>query len=179
MQEISMGEIIRNRRIELGLTQEKVCEGIYEPPTMSRIENDKQTPSYSKLVFLLQRLGLPDDRYYALLSDHDIQIRDLEKEIVSCNVLGKYKEGLEFIEQLESIADTHDIHVQQLILRSKTILGKIEKNEIKPHSPQEKLKILLRAIGITSPKFDLDEIGRGLYGLDEVKIINHIAGVFF
>lgn len=57
MQEISIGEIIRNRRIELGLTQEKVCEGIYEPPTMSRIENDKQTPSYSKLVFCFSVLA--------------------------------------------------------------------------------------------------------------------------
>lgn len=79
---------------------------------------------------MLQRLGLPDDRYYALLSDHDIQIRGLEKEIVSCNVLGKYKEGLAFIEQLESIANTHDIHVQQLLLRLKTILGNIEKTKL-------------------------------------------------
>ena len=82
MREYRIGEIIRKRRIELGLTQGELCEGIYEEPTMSRIENGKQTPSRTKLSVLLQRLGLPDDRYYALLSDNEIKIADLQKEIV-------------------------------------------------------------------------------------------------
>lgn len=38
MKEYRIGEILKNRRIELGLTQEEVSAGIYEPPTMSRIE---------------------------------------------------------------------------------------------------------------------------------------------
>lgn len=38
MREYRIGEIIRKRRIELGLTQGELCEGIYEEPTMSRIE---------------------------------------------------------------------------------------------------------------------------------------------
>ena len=31
MREFSIGEVIKQRRIELGLTQEELCEGIYEP----------------------------------------------------------------------------------------------------------------------------------------------------
>lgn len=50
MKEFPIGEVIRQRRIELGLTQEELCEGIYEPPTMSRIETGRQTPSDRKSV---------------------------------------------------------------------------------------------------------------------------------
>ena len=63
MKEFPIGEVIRQRRMELGLTQEELCEGIYEPPTMSRIETGRQTPSRTKLNVLLQRLGLQDEWY--------------------------------------------------------------------------------------------------------------------
>lgn len=175
MKEFHIGEVIKKRRIELGLTQEELCEGIYEPPTMSRIETGRQSPSRTKLNVLLQRLGLPDDRYYALLSDNEVQIADLQKEIVSYNVLGKQEKGLEMIKELEKIADLQDTTIQQFILRSKVILGKLENGEIKPYSFDQKLEILFQAIHLTAPRFNIEEIDRGLYGLDEVKVINQIA----
>lgn len=178
MKEFPIGEVIRQRRMELGLTQEELCEGIYEPPTMSRIETGRQTPSRTKLNILLQRLGLPDDRYYALLSDNETKIADLQKEIVSCNVLGKQEKGLEMIKELEEITDPQDTTIQQFILRSKVILGKPENGEIKPYSFEQKLEMLFRAIHLTAPSFNIEEIDQGLYGLDEVKVINQIAGVF-
>lgn len=42
MQNFLLGEYIRQRRLELGLTQEEVCDGICEPITLSRIENGKE-----------------------------------------------------------------------------------------------------------------------------------------
>lgn len=175
MREYRIGEIIRKRRIELGLTQGELCEGIYEEPTMSRIENGKQTPSRTKLSVLLQRLGLPDDRYYSLLSDNEIKIADLQKEIVSCNVLKDSIRGLEKISELEEVAEEDDTVIHQFILRSKVILGKMEDGKVKDYSFEEKLKLLFEAICLTSPQFNLEEIDKGLYGLDEVKIINQIA----
>ena len=38
MKEVFLGEVIRQRRLELGLTQEELCEGICEPMTISRFE---------------------------------------------------------------------------------------------------------------------------------------------
>lgn len=64
MKEIFLGEVIRRRRIELGLTQEALCEGICEPTTISRFENGRQTPSRNHVKALLFRLGLPDDRFF-------------------------------------------------------------------------------------------------------------------
>lgn len=53
MQELPIGEVIRNRRKELRLTQEMVCSGICEPMTLSRIENGKQSPSYNRVKAIL------------------------------------------------------------------------------------------------------------------------------
>ena len=66
MQEIFIGEAIRQRRLALGLTQEELGEGLCEPATLSRIENGRQAPSRSRANALLQRLGLPNDRYYVI-----------------------------------------------------------------------------------------------------------------
>ena len=57
MKEVFLGEVIRQRRLELGLTQEELCEGICEPMTISRFENGRPTPSRNRINALLQRLG--------------------------------------------------------------------------------------------------------------------------
>ena len=81
MKEMFLGEVIRQRRMELGLTQEQLCEGICEPMTISRFENGKQTPSRNRIIAILQRLGLPDNRFYALLSNKELELGNLEKEL--------------------------------------------------------------------------------------------------
>ena len=87
MQNYRLGDYIRQRRQELNLTQEQVCAGICEPVTLSRFENGRQTPSRTRINAILQRLGLPDDRYYALVTPEELEIEALEKEIVACNAL--------------------------------------------------------------------------------------------
>lgn len=181
MKEIFLGEVIRQRRLELGLTQEELCEGICEPMTISRFENGRQTPSRNRIKALLQRLGLPDDRFYGLLSSKELEISDLEKEIVSCHVRFERaaegekakirQETLEVHSRLEAVMDKDDTLSKQLILRSKVLLG----TEFGPHCLEEGLSMLLEAIRMTSPKFDLEQIGQGLYTENEIKLINNIA----
>ena len=54
MQNYKLGEYIRQRRLDLGLTQEQVCAGICESVTLSRVENGKQTPSRNRINAILQ-----------------------------------------------------------------------------------------------------------------------------
>lgn len=44
MQNFFLGDYIKQKRLDLGLTQEQLCDGICEPMTLSRLENGKQTP---------------------------------------------------------------------------------------------------------------------------------------
>ena len=51
------GYIIRNRREELGYTQEDLADGICSVPTLSRIENGERMPTKEHFEML-------DKRYY-------------------------------------------------------------------------------------------------------------------
>lgn len=180
MRELFLGEFIKNRRLELGLTQEQLCEGICEPMTISRLENGKQTPSRNRINALLQRLGLPGERYYALLSKNEKEVAALCKEIRAEKIRlsrasekdrSAIRERLgEKLAQLEDIAEPDDQITQQGILKTKAFY--------EMHSPEEQLEMLMQAIKMTVPRFDLEKIDQGLYSLDETNLINGIASVY-
>lgn len=184
MQEVFLGEAIRKRRLELGLTQEQLCEGICEPITVSRLENGKQTPSRNRINALLERLDMPADRYFALLSRNELELEALQKRITICNVrfckapradkAAIREAALAAHREMEAIMEADDTISRQLLLRSRVILGK----EDGPYSPAEQRAILLDAIRLTHPKFDPEEINLYLYTTDEIKIINQLALTF-
>ena len=171
MREVFLGKYMKQRRLELGLTQEQLCEGICEPMTISRMENGRQTPSRNRINALLQRLGLPGDRYFALLSKHEEEIAALQREITACSVQRDTAHGWELLDQLEHITEPDDHVTRQFILRSQVILGKAEGR----YSAEKQLQMLMEALRMTVPHFDLEEISGGLYSFEEVKIINQIA----
>lgn len=174
MQSIFIGTVIKQRRKELKLTQEQVCSGICDPVSLSRIENGKQTPSRSIINALLQRLGLPDTRYYALSSMHELEIETIKKEIIACNVTRDVDNGFALIDNLQEMISSNDQLTQQFILRSKAVLGSLDKR----YGFHEQIQLLTEAIRLTIPSFDLDEIGNQLYSADELKTIIQIANVY-
>lgn len=184
MQELSLGEYIRRERLRQGITQEQLCEGICEPITISRMENGKQTPSYERIRAFLHRLGLPDDRYFALLSPREMEIRTLQDEIRADSIrfyrataedqAAIREEGLKKLEALENLAETNDRIIHQHALIAKITFGKPDG----PYTPEEKLDILLEALRTTVPNLDLEEINLGLYTLEETTLLNKIAAAY-
>lgn len=171
MKNVFLGEYVKQRRLDLGLTQEQLCYGICEPMTLSRLENGKQTPSRNRINALLQRLGLPDDRYFALLSKNELEMEALQKEIVACNATEKVPEGFEKLAQFEKLADPDDQIAQQFALRSRVLLGRLDGR----YTPLEQIDLLMQAIQLTVPRFDLESIESFLYTRDEITIINQIG----
>lgn len=171
MQNFFLGDYIKQKRLDLGLTQEQLCDGICEPMTLSRLENGKQTPSRNRINALLQRMGLPDDRYFALLSKNELEMEALQKEIVACNVTDQVAEGFEKLAQFEALAAPDDQIAQQFILSSKVLLGRLDGR----YMPREQIDMLMQAIRLTVPRFDLENIESFLYTKDEITIINQIG----
>lgn len=171
MQNFFLGDYIKQKRLDLGLTQEQLCDGICEPMTLSRLENGKQTPSRNRINALLQRMSLPDDRYFALLSKNELEMEALQKEIVACNVTEQVAEGFEKLAQFEALAAPDDQIAQQFILSSKVLLGRLDGR----YMPREQIDMLMQAIRLTVPRFDLENIESFLYTKDEITIINQIG----
>lgn len=184
MQELFIGETIRQKRLELGQTQEMLCEGVCEPSTLSRIENGKQTPSRNIANTLLQRLGLPHDRYYAFLTSSEAEADALWKRIRNCAVqfqqaTGEEKQqarldALKHLDRLEAIMEPGDNIAKQYILAMRAALG----DDAGPYSFEVKLYMLLEAIRLTVPRFDPDALGDRLYSMDETELIAQIAETY-
>lgn len=185
MQKVFIGTAVQQRRKELGLTQEQLCQGICEPVTISRLENGQQYPSQARLSALLERLDISSEHHVALVSKNELEIDALQREIVAHNVYFERaskedrasirEEALRLHKELEAIMTPDDMLSRQLILRSRVLLGKEDGNG---YSFDEQLTMLTDAIRFTSPAFDLDEIGRGLYMVEEIKIINQIGNAY-
>lgn len=185
MKELLLGEAIKRRRLELGLTQEQLCEGLCDPATLCRLENSRQTPAHNRIKALLQRLNMPDDRYYALLSPRELELASARKESLACIArftraeAGQKKQmwelTMEQLHRLEELAEEDDAITRQFILSGKAALGGPDG----PYSFEERRAMLLEALRLTVPKFDLEKIEGRRYSVDETRLINQIAQAYF
>ena len=181
MREVFLGEYIRQERLKQAITQERLCAGICEPITVSRMENGKQMPSYGRVRAFLQRLGLPDERFYALLSKHESEVKTLEDEIradvirferASAEDRPRIRTaGLQKLEELEALTEPDDRIARQYIIARRVTLGKPDG----PYPPEERLEMLMDALRLTVPNIDLDQIDLGLYSMEETTLLNQIA----
>lgn len=181
MEEMLIGPYIRQKRLDKGWTLEYLCDGICTAPTLSRIETNTRTPSSSVLKALLERLGLPAGQFFALLSENDIAVDSLQKNIRSDKLrlrrAAKSEQGkirdqiLTQLEELAELGGEDNRFVQQFILSTKASIGRPDG----PYSPEERLEMLLEAIRLTVPRFDLKNIPGFQYSVMEVIVINQIA----
>lgn len=177
MREVFIGELIREKRKELKLSQADLCFGICDISTLSRIENKHQTPTRNVLNALLERLGVSSERFYAAVTAEEMRINELYIEITNDNVeygkaTGENKEKvkrnlLRKHEELRLIMDEDDNISKQMLARSEVIIS--------DWSIEEKIEKLTWAIRLTQPSFKLQDIKNGLFYFDEIKLINLMA----
>lgn len=177
MKTMYLGDVVRQQRKSLGLSQEMVCEGLCATMTLSRFESNQQTPSRDCVMAILQRLGLPDDRYYAQLTRAETRLVLLKTEVLTYysqfeKSFGENQQqtritALEKLRDLEHYIKENDRINQQFVLGMKATL--------ETYPPQKQLEMLIEAIRLTSPRFDPDEISKCLYCTNELVIINKIA----
>lgn len=175
MKAYNIGDCIRQLREEQNVNQEDLCRGLCSKSTLSRIERGCHVPSIGTVALLLQRLGVNEDSLSFLLGTTELEISNLHKEIEALNAQKKYDEALQKIGQMEQLTDPKDRVMQQFLLRSKALAGYLQDGQRVDYDNLTKREMLLRAIELTHPHFSLDNIGKCLLGIDEIKTINQIA----
>ena len=170
-----LSELIRQLRIEKGLTQEQLAEGICSPVTISRIENGTQMPSNRVLELLLDRLG--DDLFHTLgttvLRTDAREMKNKEREIIHYIALGKIKEAENLLleandEAASAPAQQQRIkYMEALLLRQKCGANK-------------DIQILLEsALLLTKPQFDRNDFRNTILTSQEMQIINFLSIVLW
>lgn len=166
-----LSELIRKLRIEKGLTQEQLAEGICSPVTISRIENGTQQPSNKVLGLLLDRLG--DDLFHTLsttvLRTDAREQKNKEKEIMHYIASGKTKEAQSLLSETNE-EETVTLVQQQRIKYMEALLLKKNNGDSK-----EIQAILENALLLTKPKFDKNDFRNTILTSQEMQIINYLS----
>lgn len=184
MREVLIGEYIRSHRKKQGITIEDLCAGICSVSTLSRLERGKQTPSRATVNALLHRLGLPEDRVFVLVSEHDREIKALKRDI-QASVIEFEKAEREVrpqlrerimaeLKRLEEITDEDDAIDRQYILSTRITLGTPDGL----YTPAQRRRLLEKAIRMTVPGFRLDKVENFRYRLEEMALLNKLARTF-
>lgn len=171
MDNLYFGEIIRIRREELNMKQEELCEGVCERSTLSKIERGKNECSKYLAEVFLQRLGLPMDFYYASSNKTAIDQMLIRNQIKDAIRMREYDKLAELLEKgLQFVDDSKLYH--QFILRSKATYAIYVENNL----PKAR-EILLNALKIIHPSFDIDNITKPLFS-EDILILNTFANTY-
>lgn len=181
MRILSVGEYIKNERIKQGLTQSELCEGLCSQVTLSRIESGRQTPNIRTLNSLLERLDVPGEKFYAVLSEEEERIEILLDRISNACIdydrlltPASFETVQTYLKELETLADPRDRLLKQIILRYRGIIG-TEKGK---YSCEKKLEIYMEAIRLTVPRFSIETIADHRYAFEEIQLVRLIAKTY-
>lgn len=184
MRAVLVGEYIKSHREKQGITQEELCAGICSKSTLSRLERGKQTPGRDKLYALLHRLGLPEDRVFVVVSEHDVEIQKLKKSIKADVIEFEKTEQVDRpqlrervmakLNQMEALVDEDDAINRQYILSTQVTLGTPDG----PYTPAQRRRLLEKAIRMTVPGFQLAKVESFRYRLEEMTLLNKLARTF-
>lgn len=168
MSVFQLGSIIKNRREELGFTQEDLADGICSVPTLSRIENGERMPTKDHFEMLMQRLGysmmsldfFTDRRDFRI---HEYKIRLRYAYISRDTVLVKH-----YLEELERLVVKPTKIDKQFLILYQTLLGKNQ------YKNSEKLKRFEDALALTCSGYKFGRIPHVL-SYEEIILLNNIA----
>ena len=175
MQGYNIGYYIKRIRQEKGISQEALYKGLCSRSTIHRIESGEQNPNFFTAINLLQRLGLDESSFLIPLGPQDFEICNLKKEIVALNAQFQFEQALERIDRLEKLVAPKDRLAQQFLLRSRALAGYRQDGERLPYDYPTQRQMLLDALDITHPDFDLEKIERCLLSIEDIKSLNQIA----
>lgn len=168
MSVFQLGPVIRNRRIELGLSQEDLADGICSVPTLSRIENGERMPTKNHFEILMQRLGYSAASLDFFTDKQDFLIHELKFKIRQAYVLTDYSLTKQLLDEYEKlISETSKID-QQFFQLYQTLLN------IKQYTREELQLRFESALRLTCPSYSTNRLPHVL-SYEEIILLNNIA----
>ena len=165
------GLMIRELRKRKNLSQELLCDGLCEPPTLSKIECGKQNPTKKLFEALMSRLGSSAVAFNIPVTTTEFIRGQIERQVASLfansnyqieELLSKYSSCSEYMDKLE----------RQFYLFAKSVSGLKRKTL----SASEAFEALSESLKQTFPKYDTSkDFSKNLLTVFELIILNNIA----
>ncbi len=124
MKEIHIGAIIAYEREKKKISRERLCEGIFTPMALKRLEEGDRTPSYFILERLMERLGKSMNKLEILLHEKDYEVYYLRVQLEKALEEERLQEVEELLSFYESLSVAKEnVHLQYLS-KMKAVLSK-------------------------------------------------------
>lgn len=163
-----LGPIIRNRRVELGLSQEDLADGICSVPTLSRIENGERMPTKNHFEMLMQRLGYSAMSLDYFTDKQDFLIHELKFKIRQAYVAKDLFLANKLLVQYKELIEDNSAIDQQFLLLYQTLLN------MSKYTNQERIDALESALRMTCPSYSNSRLPHVL-SYEEIILLNGIA----
>ncbi len=112
MEVLEIGKVLRDARIEHGMTQEDLAFGICAVSTLSRIENGRHNPQNRIFEALMERMGEQSGRYMMFAGPQTMERQKLQEELAQAVRWGDRKsleESLQRYRKLSGEKKTEDV----------------------------------------------------------------------
>lgn len=164
-------DVIRGRRLGMGLSQEELAEGICDPVTISRIECGKNYPKRKILVQLLQKVKWSGENSTLTAQIGRPEYHRVTSEISMLTHLGKSAEAEKLLEELNQKVKVKNVYAKQyflsLLSTERYSLGKID---AKTHYETVK-----EAFHLTVPEMDYEGLKKWNFSRAEAMCINKMT----
>lgn len=162
------GFMIKQRREELGYTQEDLADGICSVPTLSRIENGDRMPTREHFEMLIQRLGYSDTMLDVYVDEKQFHLHELKYRIRQAIILNQLLEAQNLLFQYEGRIDNPTPIERQFII----LIGTLSRTS--EFTPKGRLEKFEEAILLTCPKYESGKYPQ-VMSFEEIIILNNIA----
>ena len=165
------GYIIKQRREELGYTQEELADGICSVPPLSRIENGERLPTKDNFEMLLQRLGYSESVLYNYVDTNTWFLHEQKFKIRQATILDHFEEAKELLEAYKERMNLNSPLDRQFVLLYEILVSPSSYNV------EERLAHFEKAILMTCPKYKDCAVPK-ILSYEEIIILNNIAGCY-
>ena len=166
-------DIIKGRRIGMGLTQQELGEGICSCVTVSRIENGKSYPKRKDLIELLEKVKWSGENCTLMAQIGNPEYHQITSQISNLTHLEKHKEAEKLLEELEEKIQKKNIFAKQYFIIN---LGVVQFGLGKKQE-QELYRLAEEALHLTVPDVDIEILKKWHFTRCEVMCINVMSYV--
>lgn len=168
MSQFNLGEIIRNRRLELNIDKAELAQDICAVETLARIENGQRLPSRVHFEMLTQRLGMTRQLPLLLGNEQDWAFYDKKSQFQLAIRTRNLPWAGRLLCDMEDMLEDGVSTDRQLVMAHRVILYP------NAYQAEERLRLLEEALRLTCHSYSADRLP-GLMSQDEIVVLNAIA----
>lgn len=115
-------EYLKNKRMEMNLTQNQISEGICEPETYSRIESGRRAPSKKNRQALLDRVNVRWHYFRWELESEKLELYQLERKYKIERIKDEWQDANNTLQKMKEYLDMESPINKQFILSHEAMI---------------------------------------------------------